>query len=472
MAKNDRFCVDVMAFHKEVTGSCILCVLKLPDGRSKRFIVDCGLYQEKEYTELNSELFFEPRKIQFALITHNHIDHTGKLPYISKKGFKGQIFASEATCNLMEPALEDSCNVLKDIAKRNHSSSLYSERDVKDVMKLLKPCLYGRTINADENVRVTFFGNNGHIPGAATILVQLICSGYDNINLLFTGDYNNKNIFMKLQQLPDWVVKLPLTIVTEATYGDTDSKEIQRCFDDNLLRCTRNGGTFICPVFAFGRAQEILYRLKCMQEDGRLSPSVPIYLDGKLAIVYTELFMRGKAGIKPVMKNFLPKNIRFVDSDLRQKLFNDCNVKIILATSGMGTYGPVQSYIAEYITRRKAMIHFTGYTAEGTLGQRLKEAENGSVVDIGSLFVKKLAQVEYTSEFSSHAKADELIAFLDEFQNIKLVLVNHGQTETQKLFANSVIKKVKTKKVGLLNRTYIFRVNSEGLEEAMPTQYM
>lgn len=472
MAKKNRFCVDIMSFHKEVTGSCILCVLKLPDGRNKRFIVDCGLYQEKEYTEFNSELFFDPRKIQFAFITHNHIDHLGKLPYITKKGYKGKILATEATCNLMHPTLEDSCNVLKDIAKRNHISPLYSEKDVKDMLKLLKPCLYGRTIGVDENVRVTFFANNGHVPGAATILVQLVCKGYDNINLLFTGDYNNKNIFMKLQQLPEWVMQLPLTIVTEATYGDTNSQEIQKCFDENLLSCVKNGGTFIGPVFGFGRAQDVLYRIKCMQDEGRLNPCIPIYLDGKLAINFTELFIKGKAGIKPYMKNFLPKNIKYVDSSFRQKLIYDTNVKIILATSGMGTYGPVQSYIAEYITRKKAMIHFTGYTAEGTLGQRLKEAETGSVVDIGSLFVKKQAQVEYTSEFSSHAKADELIGFLKGFQNINLVLVNHSQIETQKIFANRVLKNVNTKKVGLLNRTYIFRVNSEGLEEAMPTEYM
>ena len=473
MAKRNRSpYLDVMSFHKEVTGSCILCVLKLPDGTTKRFIVDCGLYQEKEYSDLNTELLFNPRKIQFALITHNHVDHIGKLPYITKKGFKGKIYATEPTCNLMEHALKDSNHVLNDIAKRNHTFPLYEKKDVKETLKLLKPCIYNRTINVDENIRVTFFNNNGHLPGAATILVQIVCKGHDNINVLFTGDYNNKNMFLKLQPLPEWVRRLPLTIVQESTYGNMDSTEIKRCFEDNVIKCIKYGGTVICPVFSLGRAQEILYKIKCMQQEGLLSTDIPIYLDGKLAITYSQLFINGKVGIKHSMKDFLPKNFKYVDSTLREKLLHDFNAKVILATSGMGSYGPVQSYISEYISRKKAMIHFTGYTSEDTLGYRLKNAQDGEVVDIGSLLVKKHAKVEYTSEFSAHAKANELIDFLQGLWNIRLVLINHGQTETQEIYANRVVREVKTKKVGLLNRTYIFRVNANGLEETLPTEYM
>lgn len=473
MAKKTRHPhLDIMSFHREVTGSCILCVLKLPDGRTKRFIVDCGLYQEKEYSDLNSELLYNPRKIEFALITHNHVDHVGKLPYITRKGFKGKIYATEPTCNLIEHALKDSNHVLKDIAKRNHTAPLYEKKDVKETLKLMRPCIYNRTINVDENIRVTFFNNNGHLPGAATILVQIVCKGYDNINVLFTGDYNNKNMFLKLQELPDWVRRLPLTVVQESTYGDMDSTQIVKCFEQNVIRCIKNRGTVVSPVFSLGRAQEVLYKIKCMQDEGLISTDIPIYLDGKLAVTYTQLFINGKVGIKSSMKNFLPKNFKYVDSTLREKLLHDYTPKIILATSGMGTYGPVQSYISEYISRKNAMIHFTGYTAEDTLGYKLKTAKEGDVVDIGSLFVKKQAQVEYTSEFSAHAKADELIEFLRSLWDIRLVLINHGETETQEFYANRVLREAKTHKVGLLNRTYIFRINANGLEETLPTEFM
>jgi len=158
-------------------------------------------------------------------------------------------------------------------------------------------------------------------------------------------------------------------------------------------------------------------------------------------------------------------------SEIKSPILKDNNKKIILTTSGMGSYGPAQTYIPEYISREGALIHFTGYTAEGTMGNRLKEAKNGDAVEVGGLLVKKKADVEYTTEYSAHAKADEMIEFLKQFKNLKLVLINHGEAETKETFAKRIVEEVNTKNVGLLGRQYFFRVDSYGLVKTLSTKF-
>lgn len=149
----------------------------------------------------------------------------------------------------------------------------------------------------------------------------------------------------------------------------------------------------------------------------------------------------------------------------------DTNPKIIVTTSGMATYGPAQVYIPEYLSRKKALIQFTGYTAEGTLGNRLKIAEMGDIVQVGGLLVKKRANVQYTTEFSAHAKADEMIDFLNQFYNLKVVLVNHGETNTKNIFAERILDEVSTKRVGILGAGYFFRVDPYGVIKTLSTKF-
>lgn len=470
MGLKERFYADIMAMHPEVTGSCHLVIAKLPDGETIQFVVDCGLFQEREYEELNEALPFNPENVEFCLVTHNHVDHTGRLPFMVKQGFKQKIYATETTCKLLPLALYDSHKVLKDVAKRKNHKCLYAEGDVNNTIQLLRPCKYNETVEINENVRVTFL-NNGHLIGAAVILVQISYPKYEDINLLFTGDYHCKNMFFDVNPIPDWILNLPLTVIQESTYGDMDTSEMNKCFKENVLKCIKSDGSVVATVFSLGRSQEILYELKNMQQDEMLDSEVPIYFDGKLAIRYTELYLKDGLEIKSEMRDFLPENLIFVDKANRNEVLEDTGKKIILTTSGMGSYGPAQLYIPEYITRKNALIHFTGYTAEGTLGHRLKSTEIGEVVEIGGLLVKKRAQVEYTTEYSAHAKADEMIAFLRQFKNLKLVLVNHGETDVKDVFAERILEEVETKKVGLLGREYFFRVNPYGLVKTLTTKF-
>ena len=469
-----NFCrpyVDIMAWNDGVTGSCNLVIVKFPDGTTIRFVVDCGLFQEKECEELNKKLPFGAENIDFTLVTHVHVDHIGRLPFMVKKGYNNNIYATEPTCQLFPHAIGDCFKVLSSFSKRKNEKCLYGQSDVDKTLSLLKPCKYKETFSPVENIKVTFF-KNGHLIGATVILVQISYPGCDDINLLFTGDYNNKNIFFNVPKLPKWVTELPITIIQESTYGYMDSSEMRKCFKKNIKSCIDNQGTALVLVFSLGRAQEILHKLKKMQDEEILDKRIPIYFDGKLAIKYTGMYINDELGIKKQMIDFLPENLILIDNSVsRREVMTDTTPKIIVTTSGMGTYGPAQSYIPEYITRKNVLIHFTGYTAEGTLGYKLKNAEDGEIIEIRGVMSKKRAQVEYTTEDSAHARADVIIDFLKQFTDLKLILFNHGTNDSKKIIAERAAREVDAKHIGILGRQYFFRVDAYGLEKTLSTKF-
>lgn len=476
MGNTSRFYADIMALHKEVTGSCSLIPIKFPDGHTKKILVDCGLFQEMEYSEFNKTLPFDSNDIDYVLVTHNHVDHTGRLPLLVKNGYSGDIHMSLTTSKLIPNALEDSYKVLKNKAKIANEPQLYTDSDVEETLKHVKAHPFEESIWLDENIKVTFF-MNGHLPGAVIILIQIKYRDssdkyYENINLLFTGDYHNKNIFFDVRSVPKWVHQLPITIIQESTYGDMNSSEIEHVFEKNILESISNNKEIVIPVFSLGRAQEIMYILKNWQDQGKLNRDIPIYLDGKLAMKYTNIYLKDGLDNKEECKDFLPENFNYVsDCDMRKTIMNDEQCKIILTTSGMGSYGPAQTYLPAYLKRSNALIHFTGYCAEGTLGRRLYDCAKEDKVDVAGLQVKKLADVEFTSELSAHAKSDELIDFLRPFEDIKLVLVNHGTLEKKEIYANRVIDELNPNNVGILGRDYFFRVDGYGLVKSIPSKF-
>lgn len=471
MGAKERFYVDIQSLNNGVTGSCHLCVVKFPDCSTTRFIVDCGLFQgQNEEKNYNKDFPFMESSVEFALITHNHVDHIGRLPLLTKNGFNGKIYTTIDTATLIPLALYDSSKVLLEAAKRNGISPLYNEYNVQQVLSLVVGVSYQERISITKNIHVTFF-KNGHLLGAALILVEISYPGQDSINLLFTGDYNNKNCFFDVPSLPNEVLELPVTIMQESTYGDTNSYQVQPCFEENLLSQISKNGTIVIPVFSLGRSQEILYFLKKLQDNGKLDVNIPIYFDGKLAKRYTTLYQKKLLDIREDMVEFTPKNLILVDSDIRNEIIQNDDLKIIVTTSGMGSYGPAQLYIPIFIKSQKSLIHFTGYTAEGTLGNRLTNTPIGEVVKIGGLLVEKLAEVKYTSEFSAHAKADEMIAFLRQFRNINMIIVNHGDASKKDSFAKRILKEIKTKEVGIATREYFFRINPYHLVKTFSTKF-
>lgn len=477
MGDNNRFYVDIMAFHQEVTGSCMLLVIKYPNGETNKILVDCGLFHEIEYSELNKKLPFNSSEVTDVIVTHNHVDHTGRLPLLCKNGFKGKIHTTYSTSKLLPNALSDSYKVLRNKAKMAHEPQIYTEDDVEKVLTLVEPHNFEETIRINDNIKLTFF-MNGHLAGAAVVLFQIKYREHgsmynrQDINLLFTGDYNNKNMFFDVTPLPKWVHQLPITIIQESTYGDMDSTQVNYVFKDNVLNALSENKHVIIPVFSLGRSQEILYVLKQWQDIGILDANIPIYLDGKLARGYTNIYLLDGLDNKEESKDFLPNNFKFVnDPAQRQSIIEDPEVKIILTTSGMGSYGPAQTYIPEYLKRKNALIHFTGYCAEGTLGRKLYDSEISSIVEVSGLKVLKQAEVQFTSEFSAHAKADELIDFLRPFEDIKMVLVNHGESDTKEIYADRIISEINPKNVGILG-DYFFRVNGYGFVKSLTTKFV
>ena len=464
--------VDIMSASPEVTGSCTFCTVKYPNNEFEHFIVDCGLFQELMYSELNSELQFDPKDIDFVLVTHNHVDHIGRLPLLVKKGFSGSIYTTEDTKTFMPVALDDTASILNQTAKKKMEAPLYSKADADRVCDLTQGVDYEKTISLSKNIDVTFF-KNGHLVGASFILVTIHYYGCDDINILFTGDYNNYNPFFAVPKLPKWVNKLPLNIVCESTYGLMESSEILHTFEDNIEEFFKEKpkGTVIIPAFALGRSQEVLKRLKHMQELGKLS-GIPIYLDGNLTHRYTRLFTEKLlSSVDSNKYAFLPDNLYMASRDIRGDLMETTGSKIIVSSSGMGSYGPAHAYIQNYIECEDALIHFTGYCVEGTVSRQLYDArEDEEVTFGGSTYVKK-ASVKFTNEFSAHAKADELIDLLSQFKDIKIVLVTHGSVDAKEEFSRRVAEEVDVDNVGTLTREYLFRLGTHGFIKAMNTKF-
>ena len=240
---------------------------------------------------------------------------------------------------------------------------------------------------------------------------------------------------------------------------------------DNVINCVSKGGTVVIPAFALGRMQEVLYKLKVLQDLGTLPLKVVIYVDGKLGIMYTEMCKNSMLGVKEEMREFLPSNVVFVDKMTRGMILQDNASKIIVTTSGMGAHGPAETYIPSYITKRNALIQFTGYVAEGTLGRELKDAPMGETVKVRGVLYKKQAEIQYTNEFSAHAKADEMISFLQRFEKLNLVLVNHGEAHVKERFARRILREVDAKNVAILGQ-YFYRVNPYGLVTSKSTKFL
>lgn len=472
MAQNVRFYADIMAFHPGVTGSNLLVTVNYPNEEKEYFLVDCGLFQgEEQYIHLNEKLQFDPTKLLFVLVTHNHTDHTGRLPFLVRKGFRKKIYLTKGTSLLIDSALEDSAKILRIDSKvlKNTKNPIYDFDDVKCTLPLLNGVDFNQTIQVNEHIKVTFF-MNGHLFGAAMILVQISYEGEDDINILFTGDYNNKNMFFDVKSLPKWIRDLPLNIVIESTYGNTKSTDVKKVFKENTLNVINANKIEVVPVFSLGRAQEALCEIKEWQEEGCLPKDVPVYLAGKLSNTYTNIILNNEKVfyIKDELKNFIPENFNYVSGDKLKDLILDKNRKIILTTSGMGTNGPAAVLLPEYVKNSNAVIHFMGYLEEHSRGYKIMNTPEGECIDFNGKMIPKYAKVYSTSEYSAHAKSDELIQLLNQFNNKRMVLINHGRIDIQEEFKKKVVQETDARDVGVFGGKYAYRINHWGYVKTLP----
>lgn len=440
----------------EVTGSCHLL-----QAAGKNILIDCGMEQGPNLYE-NPGLPIPETDVDYVLLTHAHIDHSGMIPKLVKNGFKGEIVTTFATSDLCNIMLRDSAHIQEFEAEwRNRKGKragqpvyepVYVMQDALDAIELFRPCAYGAKIELCEGVSVRFT-DVGHLLGSSSIEVW-IKEGNLEKKIVFSGDVGN--IDQPIIKDPQLTEEADYVVI-ESTYGNRvhcDSKDIDYLGDfTKVLRETfAKGGNVVIPSFAVGRTQEMLYFIREIKEKNLLPeyPDFEVYLDSPLAIEATKVFtknMRGcfdedalklvNEGINPLV--FPGLKISTTSEDSRMINFLE-KPKVIISASGMCDAGRIRHHLKHNLWREECTILFVGYQAVGTLGRRLIEGETN--VRLFGEPIEVRARIESLHGVSGHADMNGLLNWLGGFQTpLEHVFVVHGEDEVTDEFAATVTEK-------------------------------
>lgn len=352
MNKKDYFEVMLSAYHDEVTGSrMLLSVINRTRQQQYNILIDCGYYQELDYQYLNYYDDLNINKIDAIIITHSHIDHIGLIPKLVRQGYRNPIYMANITKKLLPIFLFDSSRKQREEAKKmkeeypedaDKFETLYYKEDVENTLKLCKGVDFGVTFEVVPGVDATFF-INGHILGAAMVLIECFNVNKKPLNFLFTGDYKFKNAFFKVPKLPRWVREKEIILVHEATYGTTQSCQVKVCFEKNLLEAFRENKNILIGAFAQGRFQEVLYDLKKLKDRNLIPSNYRIVIDGPLGIEATKIYKKILSEFNPKCADFYPTdNLEkiIMDPNSRECILDDERPVILVTTSGMLSNGP------------------------------------------------------------------------------------------------------------------------------------
>ncbi len=460
---------SIQSLQEGVTGSRTLVVITFANKESVMFLVDCGMYQGSvEEYEKNGRLDFKPKNLDFVILTHAHIDHCGQIPVLFSDGDSMPVYMTEDTMKIAEHLLDNTAKIVKD---NPHPIFNYQDLErAKSEFRAVDECVWEK-VNLQGipgEIRMMFIRNE-HIPGAASVCIEVAPENEQSFRLFFSGDYNISNAFSsKTTQIPCEILDKPISFfLMESTYGKTSKKQIENGkFAADVEKAIVEGKSIFATAFAYGRMQNILLVLKQMQERGTLSKEIPIYLDGGLGISLTMLF----PSLKTVdVKDFLPDNLTFVtDRKILLSEKSENEQKIIVATSGMGNYGPAHDYIPAFIEKENWLIYITGFAAEGSNARKIAEAEKLEEVFVSGIVRIKKAEVCSTSEFSSHAKKEELIDFVKGFKKIEFLAWNHGSKESKEIMAKQSYMLENVKNVGIIDGMTMYRVNKDGYVKEFP----
>ena len=438
---------------REVTGSCHYV---LSDG--KKMLVDCGLQQGRDEHE-NQQFDFVPGLIDYVFVTHAHIDHSGRLPLLVKQGFRGKIFATEATCRLLDIMLRDSAHIQEIEAQWKHrkgaragrdtSEPLYTMQDAEDAIELLTPCKYNEELQIDSGVKIRFT-DAGHLLGSASIELWVTENGTTK-KVVFSGDIGNVN--QPLINDPQTLTEADY-VVMESTYGDknheipTDYVEtLAKMIDDALME----NGNVVIPSFAVGRTQELLYFIRDMKERGIVKsfPNFPVYVDSPLASEATKIYSSLLAAhadeetLELIKKGINPisfPNLRFVESsDESRALNDDPTPKVIISSSGMCEAGRVRHHLKHNLWRSECAVIFVGYQAGGTLGRII--LEGAPKVKLFGEEIAINAKIHTFKGISAHADRDKLIRWVSKFESApQKVFIVHGESDISVAFADTLTR--------------------------------
>ncbi len=435
----------------EVTGSCTLL-----EACGKHILIDCGMEQGADIYE-NCDIPVPPSAIDAVLLTHAHIDHSGKLPALVAQGYKGPIYATEATRRLCGIMLRDSAHIQEFEAQwRNRKAQrsgqepyvpLYTMADAEQALSQFLGYPYGQTVELFPGVQIRFY-DAGHLLGSASIFVELREDGQRR-TVLFSGDLGNcdRPLIRDPQMPPDADY-----VVTESTYGDRLHGQrpdyvsqltaiLQQTFD--------RGGNVVIPSFAIGRTQELLYLIRTIKEQRLLRghEGFLVYVDSPLAVEATRIYSAGltdyydretlellSRGIDPIA---FPELMLSVTSDQSKLINEDPKPKVILSASGMCEAGRIRHHLKHNLWRGNSTILFVGYQTPGTVGRKLLDG-----ADTVRLFGEDIAvnaHIASLEGISGHADRDMLLAWLGHMgSKPQRVFVNHGDDEVCDSFARTV----------------------------------
>ena len=417
-------------------------------------MIDCGLYQgSRELDEENGEPFgFDAASIDYVLLTHAHLDHCGRLPLLTKRGFRGEIITTSASRELTRLVLLDAAYLMEEAArhrarwggqgdtKGDTKQPLYSTLDALNCLDNFgRTATYAEVLEVAPGVSATFI-DAGHILGSACIFLQLSETGHST-SVLFSGDLGNAGrLLLRSPATPPHAVN----VVMETTYGDRLHKPLGPSIDELFEAITatfKRGGNVIIPTFAVERAQELLYFLNEGIGKGRLAKSTPVFLDSPMAISATEIFHRHPECFEPATARLFQDGhdplglpgLHFTREAAESVALNNIHGgAIIMAGSGMCTGGRVRHHLQHNLDRANSAIVFVGYAATGTLARRI--IDGAKQVKIFGEDVPVRARIYTINGFSAHADQAELLAWQKQTGAKRTFLV-HGEENSMNQFA-------------------------------------
>ena len=437
----------------EVTGSCHYL-----EAAGVKLLVDCGMEQGRDRYQ-NMEIPVTYSELDFVLLTHAHIDHSGMLPYIYARGFRGRIIATPATCDLCNIMLKDSAYIQEMEAEWKNRKArragaaeiepLYKVDDAVGALKLFSGCDYGRMLTLADGLSVRYI-DAGHLLGSASIEIFAEEDGHRK-KIVFSGDIGNLN--KPLIKNPQYIEDADYVIM-EATYGDRMHQkgidhipELVRIVQETLDR----GGNVVIPAFAVGRTQELLYFFRQIKEEKLIKghPGFKVYVDSPLAVEATQVFTENisdcydeetkalvERGINPIA--FPGLELSITSDDSKNINFNS-EPKVIISASGMCDAGRIRHHLKHNLWRPESSVIFAGYQAEGTLGRSLVDGHD--TVRLFGEVIEVHAHIETLKDISGHADKEGLLRWIKAFTDKpEQVFIVHGADEVCDIFAEQVTK--------------------------------
>lgn len=435
-----------------VTGSCH-CL----EVGGKRILIDCGLQQGRDEVD-NRSLPFAPGSIDYVLITHAHIDHSGRVPMLIKNGFQGRILTTRLTAQLMSIMLQDSAHIQESDAEyknrknrragRPEEEPLYTVADAQRVPEFIDTCEYDQPVHLCDGVDAVFI-DAGHLLGSASIRLTLTEGGQTK-TIVFSGDIGN--VDQPIIRDPQFFTGADY-VVMESTYGDRNHTEVwsytgqlAQIIDETLGK----GGNVVIPSFAVGRTQELLYFIREIKDQGLVTsvPDFPVYVDSPLAKSATTIFCGDLRGyldedalelVKDGTHMFNFPGLHLTETvDESKSLNEDHTPKVIISASGMCDAGRIRHHLKYNLWRADSAVVFVGFQSPGTLGRTLLDGVTS--VKLFGEDVAVRAKVVNFQGLSSHADHDHLLDWISHFKEPlpQHVFVVHGDREVAPVFAQAV----------------------------------